>query len=157
MSYPPNSDTTRFEDDPLQNVVDIGLPAMIMGLHTAAVGMRMTRSQLLEVLSQDFIRTAYAKGLPGRVVVIRHAKNALIPVLTIWGTQTGALIGGSVVMETIFGISGIGKWTFDSIRLRDYPVIQALVLFFALATLTINLMVDIVYTWLDPRIKVAKV
>jgi peptide/nickel transport system permease protein len=154
LGWSPSVVITRFQDGPVQNLIDIGIPAMIMGLHTAAVGMRMTRSQLLEVLQQDYIRTAYAKGLKRRIVVGRHAlKNALIPVLTIWGTQIGALIGGSVIMETIFGIPGIGSWTADSIRLRDYPVIQTLVLFFAFATLSINLLVDIAYTWLDPRIK----
>jgi peptide/nickel transport system permease protein len=152
--WSPSVVTARIQDDPVQNLIDVGLPALIIGLHTAAVGMRMTRSQLLEVMGQDYIRTAYAKGLPGRRVLAQHAlKNALIPVLTIWGAQVGSLIGGSVIMESIFGMPGVGQWTYDSIRLRDYPVIQTLVMFFALTTLTINLLVDIAYTWLDPRIR----
>ena len=152
--WSPSIVTARIEEDPLQNLIDVGLPAGIIGLHTAAIGMRMTRSQLLEVMGQDYIRTAFAKGLTGGRVLVRHAlKNALIPVLTIWGGQVGALIGGSVIMETIFGMPGVGQWTADSIRLRDYPVIQTLVMFFGLTTLTINLLVDIAYTWLDPRIR----
>jgi peptide/nickel transport system permease protein len=115
----------------------------------------MTRSQVLEVLQADYIRTAHAKGLHSLTIVRRHAlRNALIPVVTIWGGQAAGLLGGSVLMESMFGIPGLGQWTAESIRLRDYPVTQALVLFFALTTLTINLVVDVSYTWLDPRVRI---
>ena len=155
FGWSPSIVAHKFSEAPVQHLRDMLLPGMIMGLGSSAVSLRMTRSQVLEVLQQDYIRTAYAKGLSSITVVRRHAlKNALIPVVTIWGAQASGLLGGSVLMESIFGIPGLGQWTVESIRLRDYPVTQALVLFFAFATLSINLLVDISYSWLDPRIRV---
>ena len=155
FGWSPHIVATKFSEAPLQHAIDMLIPGAILGVHSSAVSMRMTRSQILEVLRQDYIRTAYAKGLSAVTVVRRHAlKNALIPVVTIWGTQASGLLGGSVLMESIFGIPGLGQWTLESIRLRDYPVTQSLVLFFAVATMAINLLVDISYSWLDPRIRV---
>lgn len=155
FGWSPSFIAHSFSDDPKQHLIDMAIPALVGGLSSCAVALRMTRSQLLEVLKQDYIRTAYAKGLTGRSVYTHHAmKNAMIPVITVVGAQMGALLGGSVIMETIFGIPGLGQWTVNSIAVRDYPAIQALVTFFAFITLAINLLVDISYTWLDPRIRV---
>lgn len=155
FGWSPSFVAHSFSDDARQHFIDMAIPAFVGGLSSCAVALRMTRSQLLEVLKQDYIRTAYAKGLSGRVVYTRHAmKNAMIPVVTVVGAQMGALLGGSVIMETIFGIPGLGQWTVNSIAVRDYPAIQALVTFFAFITLAVNLMVDLSYTWLDPRIRV---
>lgn len=154
FGWAPSIVAHKFSEAPFQHVEDLMIPGVIMGLSSSAISMRMTRSQVLEVLRQDYIRTAYAKGLTSFSVIKGHAlKNALIPVVTIWGTQVSGLLNGSVLLETIFGIPGLGQWTVESIRLRDYPVTQALVLFFAFATLTVNLLVDISYSWLDPRIR----
>lgn len=129
-------------------------PTLILGYRLSAVTMRMTRSTMLEVLRQDYIRTAWAKGLRERVVIYRHAlKNAMIPVVTIFGTQLGALMGGTVIIETVFNIAGVGRLTLDSILVRDYMQIQGNVLFFAIWVAAMNLFVDITYTWLDPRIR----
>jgi peptide/nickel transport system permease protein len=128
--------------------------AMILGITLAAPTGRVIRSQMLEVLRQDYIRTARAKGLRDRAVVWRHAlKNAMIPVITVMGTQFGFLLGGVVIMETIFGLPGLGRYTIESITQRDYPQLQANVLVFAVALLLINLVVDISYAWFDPRIR----
>ena len=114
----------------------------------------MARSSLLEVLRQDFVRTAWAKGLPGRVVVSRHAlKNALIPVITISGLQFGQLMGGAVVVESVFGLPGLGKLLVDRVLGRDYPVIQGVVLVAACGFVLTNLVVDLVYSLVDPRIR----
>lgn len=158
FGWSPSLVVSKFSDAPGQHLIDMGIPGVIMGLHVSAVTIRMTRSQFLEVMNQDYIRTAYAKGLSTVRVTSRHAlKNALIPVVTIWGGQIAALLGGSVIMEFIFGIPGLGSWTLNSIRARDFPVVQTLVLFFAMSTLIINLLVDISYPLLDPRIKAGAV
>ncbi len=130
------------------------LPALTLGLPAAAVVARMARSSLLEVLRQDFVRTAWAKGLPGRAVVYRHAlKNALIPVITISGLQFGQLMGGAVVVESVFGLPGLGKLLVDRVLGRDYPVIQGVVLVAAGGFVLTNLLVDLVYSVVDPRIR----
>jgi ABC-type dipeptide/oligopeptide/nickel transport system permease component len=130
------------------------LPALTLGLPAAAVVARMARSSLLEVLRQDFVRTAWAKGLPGRAVVSRHAlKNALIPVITISGLQFGQLMGGAVVVESVFGLPGLGKLLVDRVLGRDYPVIQGVVLVAACGFVLTNLVVDLVYSLVDPRIR----
>ena len=130
------------------------LPALTLGLPAAAVVARMARSSLLEVLRQDFVRTAWAKGLPGRAVVYRHAlKNALIPVITISGLQFGQLMGGAVVVESVFGLPGLGKLLVDRVLGRDYPVIQGVVLVAACGFVLTNLVVDLVYSLVDPRIR----
>ncbi|HET9977760.1 MAG TPA: ABC transporter permease subunit [Burkholderiaceae bacterium] len=130
------------------------LPALVLGTVPMAVIARMTRSSLLEVLRQDYLRTARAKGLsPTRVLVVHGLRNALIPVLTVVGLQTGTLLGGAVLTETIFSWPGIGKWLIDSIGRRDYPVVQAGILISALTFIAANLVVDLLYGVADPRIR----
>jgi peptide/nickel transport system permease protein/oligopeptide transport system permease protein len=130
------------------------LPAITLGTGTAAILARMTRSAMLEVLSQDYIRTARAKGLAGRVVVFKHAlRNALIPVVTITGLQFGGLLEGAVITETVFAWPGIGQLLVGSILARDYPVVQGAVLLIAVAFILINLIVDLLYGAIDPRIR----
>lgn len=130
------------------------LPALSLGLFTAGVIARQTRSSLLEVLNQDYIRTARAKGLPGRLVVVRHAlRNALIPVVTVVGIQFGRMLGGAILTETVFSLPGIGSFLVLSISTRDYPVVQGIVLVFAVSFVLINLAVDLSYAVLDPRVR----
>lgn len=130
------------------------LPAITLGTGTAAILARMTRSAMLEVLSQDYIRTARAKGVAGRVVVFKHAlRNALIPVVTITGLQFGGLLEGAVITETVFAWPGIGQLLVGSILARDYPVVQGAVLLIAAAFILINLVVDLLYGAIDPRIR----
>lgn len=129
------------------------LPALTLGLATAALLARITRSSMLEVLGQDYITTARSKGLIERVVINKHAfKNALIPVVTVMGLQFGTLLGGAVLTETVFSWPGIGRLMVDSILARDYPVVQGAVLLLAVFFVMINLFVDIIYAFLDPRI-----
>ncbi|MGE5507855.1 MAG: ABC transporter permease [Chitinophagales bacterium] len=129
------------------------LPAVALGTIPMAIIARMTRSAMLEVLSQDYVRTAWSKGLAERVVVVRHAlKNALIPVVTVVGLQFGMLLSGAVMTETIFAWPGIGKLTYEAIMNRDFPVLQGALLLVATAFVVINLLVDVVYAYLDPRI-----
>jgi peptide/nickel transport system permease protein len=119
-----------------------------------AIVMRMTRSSMLEVLRQDYMQTARAKGLMPRVILVRHAlKNAFIPVLTVLGIQVGALLGGTVVIEQIFGLPGLGRLLLEGLSARDYPVIQGTVLFIAVVFVMVNLLVDLLYAYLDPRIR----
>lgn len=130
------------------------MPALVLGTVPMAILARMTRSSMLEALNQDYVRTAHAKGLPARAVVIGHAlKNALLPVVTIIGLQVGTLLSGAILTETIFGWPGIGRWVFDSIQLRDYPVVQGVTLVIALVFVFVNLIVDISYAFIDPRIR----
>jgi peptide/nickel transport system permease protein len=130
------------------------MPAIVGGLGEGAIIMRFLRSQMLEVMRQDYVRTAWAKGLKERVVILRHAlKNALIPVLTVVGLLLGIVLSGNVVLETIFVIPGIGLWIVNAIGESDYPIIQGVVLVVAGALVFINLLVDIIYAWLDPRIR----
>ncbi|MBI4308518.1 MAG: ABC transporter permease [Chloroflexi bacterium] len=139
--------------DPWQNIQQFIAPAFILGLHLAAVLMRMTRTALLEVLRQDYIRTAWAKGLRERVILARHAfRNSLIPVVTILGLQVALLIGGSVIMESIFNLPGLGQYIFQVILVRDYPAIQAVNLLLASFVMVANLLVDVSLAYIDPRI-----
>lgn len=141
---------------PWQNLQQFFFPSLALGVALAASEMRMVRSSLLEVLRHDYIRTARAKGLVERNVLFRHAlKNAFIPVLTLMGHQIGRLLGGTVVVEQIYGLPGIGLLTIDSVLQRDYPQIQLNVLFFAVIFLCVNLLVDLLYAWFDPRIRYA--
>lgn len=143
-----------FFDDPVQNMESFFFPSLVLAVGIAAVIMRLTRSAMLEVMRNDYIRTAWAKGLRERAVVWRHAlKNAMIPVLTIIGLQIGALIGGAVIIESVFALNGIGVYLLGSILKRDLLVVQSLVLLFATAYVFINLGVDLAYAWLDPRIR----
>jgi peptide/nickel transport system permease protein len=118
------------------------------------VGLRMMRSQMLEVLRQDYIRTAWSKGLKERRVILRHAlRNTLIPVITLFGNEFGRLLGGAVIIETIFGLPGVGRLTVDAIFKRDYPQVEANVLFFAVVFVLLNLLVDLFYSVIDPRVR----
>jgi ABC-type dipeptide/oligopeptide/nickel transport system permease component len=129
------------------------MPAITLALFSLALIARMTRSSMLEVLGQDFVRTARAKGAPFRSVVFRHAlRNALLPIMTVVGLQFGALLGGAVVTETVFAWPGVGRLLIDSIFFRDYPVVQGLVLMFGTTFVVINLLVDLLYAYVDPRI-----
>lgn len=141
--------------DPVDNLHHIVLPAVILGTGLAAIIMRQTRSAMLDSLSSDYVRTAKAKGLRPRAVITRHAlRNSLIVVVTIVGLQLGGLISGAVVTEQIFGLPGFGKMTIDAVFQRDYPVIQAVVLLTATAYIVINFFVDLLYSVIDPRIRV---
>jgi peptide/nickel transport system permease protein len=140
--------------DPARNLSQLLIPAVIIGARLAAVSMRMTRSSLLEVLRQDYVVTARAKGARERTVIVRHAlKNAFIPVVTIIGQQFSVLLGGTVIVEFIFLQPGVGSLLLDAVLLRDYTVIQGAVLFFAVVIVATNLLVDLSYSWLDPRIR----
>jgi peptide/nickel transport system permease protein len=141
-------------DQPWKNLQQCLLPAAILGFRLSAATMRMTRSTVLEVLREDYVRTAWAKGLAGKVVVYKHAlKNALIPVITIIGGQLGVLLAGTVVVETIFALPGMGRLTVEAILYRDYPIVQTNVMLVAATLVTLNLVVDLTYAWLDPRIR----
>ncbi|HEY3065372.1 MAG TPA: ABC transporter permease [Methylomirabilota bacterium] len=140
-------------DAPWKNLQQFLLPAAVLGYRLSAATMRMTRSTVLEVLREDYVRTAWAKGLGGRLVVYKHAlKNALIPVITIVGGQLGTLLAGTVIVETIFALPGMGRLTVEAILFRDYPVVQTNVMLVAGTLVTLNLLVDLTYAWLDPRI-----
>jgi peptide/nickel transport system permease protein len=141
-------------ESPWKNLQQFLLPAAILGYRLSAATMRMTRSTVLEVLREDYVRTAWAKGLAGRFVVYKHAlKNALIPVVTIVGGQLGTLLAGTFIVETIFALPGMGRLTVEAILFRDYPVVQTNVMLVATTLVTLNLLVDLTYAWLDPRIR----
>lgn len=143
-----------FFDDPWVNLQQFFFPSLVLSLGIGAGIMRLTRSSLLEVLRNDYIRTAWAKGLRERTVITRHAlKNALIPVTTVMGLQIGALLGGTVIVESVFALNGVGKYVLEATLLRDFGVVQSLTLLFAVAFVAANLAVDILYRWLDPRIR----
>jgi peptide/nickel transport system permease protein len=145
---------TSFWDSPLRNLQQFVLPAAVLGFRLSAATMRMTRSTVLEVLREDYVRTAWAKGLGGRIVVYKHAlKNALIPVVTIVGGQLSVLLAGTVVVESIFALPGMGRLTVEAILYRDYPVVQTNVMLGAATLVALNLLVDLSYAWLDPRIR----
>jgi peptide/nickel transport system permease protein len=150
--FPPGG-YADFATDPLDNLKRLVLPAVTLATASLAINLRQVRSSLLDVLTQDYLRTARAKGLGERVVILRHAmKNSLIPVVTIFGLQIGALLDGAIITETIFFWPGVGRLAVDSIGGRDYPVVQAIVLMSALAFMASTLAIDILYAWLDPRI-----
>ncbi len=145
---------TPLFDDPVANLAGLILPAVAVGYRYSAVSMRMTRSTVLEVLREDYVRTARAKGLRETVVVVRHAlRNALLPVVTVVSLEFAFLIGGLVVTEQVFNLNGIGKLLVDAVAHRDYPLIQALVLLLAAVFVLVNFVVDLVYVVLDPRIR----
>lgn len=140
--------------DPWVNLQQMFLPVVSLALGLAAVIVRMTRSSMLEVLGQDFVKVARAKGLPTRAVLLRHALgNALIPIVTVLGLQTGYLLGGVVITEQIFGLPGLGWMLLNGVYQRDYPVVQGTVMLFAVTFVLVNLGVDLLYTYLDPRIR----
>jgi peptide/nickel transport system permease protein len=142
--------------DPLGNLRTMVLPALSLGLPFAAIMMRITRSSVLEVLGQDHVRVARAKGLRSAGVLGRHVlPNAAIPVITVAGIQIARLLGGAVIVETIFGLPGIGRYVYEAISMRDYPVVQGVTLVVALAFVLVSLLVDVLYAVVDPRIRTA--
>lgn len=142
-----------FWEDPWENFAQLVFPIITVGYRNAAIGTRMTRSAVLEVMREDYIRTAWAKGLQERIVVIKHTlKNAMLPVITIIGAELAFLLGGLVVTETVFTLNGLGRFMVDAILHRDIPVVQTMVLITAFIIVFVNLIVDLIYAWLDPRI-----
>lgn len=151
--FPPGG-FVPFGEDPLRNLHLMVMPAVTLGLALAAATTRIVRSTLLEVLGRDYVRTARAKGLGERVVVYKHAmRNALIPVVTVIGLQMGTLLGGAVIIEQVFALPGVGRFALEGINLRDYPVVQGAVLLIASTYVLVNLFVDLLYGWIDPRIR----
>ena len=151
----PPSGYVPFFEDPLQNLKTVLLPTFVLGTHAAGLLARYVRSSLLETLGQDYIRTARAKGLPERAVVAVHAaKPAMIPVLTVIGLSWAHMLGGAFLVEFIFAIPGLGRMSVDAIFSKDFPVMQATLIAVSLNVLLVNLAVDILYGWLDPRVRV---
>ncbi len=145
---------TEFSVNPWAHVSQFIIPAFILGIASGAAIMRLTRAALLDVLRQDYVRTAWAKGANEGAVILKHSlKNALIPVITILGIQIAQILGGTVIFETIFGLPGIGRFLFDAINQRDYPVIQGVNLLVVCVIVLMNLLVDACYVYLDPRIR----
>jgi peptide/nickel transport system permease protein len=152
--WSPEVNYVKFSDDPWQNLKQMIVPALVLGTSLSAVTMRMTRTMMLEVLRQDYIRTAWDKGLQERVVIWRHAvRNALIPVVTLIGLQAPLLIGGAVIIEQIFVLPGMGLMMLEAVNQRDYPVITGVFLVVGVAVMLINLVVDLSYGLLDPRVR----
>ncbi len=155
LAWLPPSGYVPFLSDPVGNLKLMILPSLTIGTAFAALIMRQTRASLLQVLSQDYIRSARAKGLSEPAVLLRHGlRNALIPVVTVIGLQIGALLGGAVVTETVFSLPGLGRMMVNGIFQRDFPVIQGAILFIVLAVIVVNLVTDALYAWLDPRVSV---
>ncbi len=155
LRWLPPSGYTPLTTDPWLSLKMLLMPAVVLGTHSAAVIMRQGRSALIEVLGQDYITTARAKGLAERRVVTLHAlKNALIPIITILGLQVGGLVSGAAIVETVFAIPGVGRAAVDAIFYRDYPVLQGAVLMLTFAVLLANLLTDLAYGYVDPRIRV---
>jgi peptide/nickel transport system permease protein len=154
FGWSPSIQYKAFGVDPWGHFAQFLIPGFLLGVASAASVMRLTRTQLLEVLRQDYVRTAWAKGLREQRVVLKHSlKNALIPVVTILGIQVAQILSGTVIFESIFGLPGMGRYLFDSITERDYPAIQGINLVVVTTVVTVNLFVDLVYAWLDPRIR----
>jgi peptide/nickel transport system permease protein len=149
---PPTMYTSLMES-PVENLLQLSIPAIILGMSMAGVVMRMTSTMMLEVLRQDYIRTAWAKGLKERIIIVRHAlKNAFIPIITIIGLQIPTLIGGAVIIEQIFGLPGMGRLIVESAFQRDYPMVSGTVLVMSVGVLLLNLIVDMTYGFLNPKI-----
>ena len=141
-------------DEPWKSFQQLVFPALALGFTSQGLLMRITRGQLLEVMRQDYVRTAYAKGLAERVVILRHAvRNSLLPVVTLAGSQIGALLSGTVAIELIFNLPGVGRALISAVRIRDLPVIEVYVMYFAVVVLVVNLFIDLTYGLLDPRVK----
>jgi peptide/nickel transport system permease protein len=155
LGWLPASGFVPFFQDPLGNLQRMLMPAFVLGSGLAAVLMRQTRNSMIEVMSADYIRTAYSKGLAQPAVVLRHAiRNGLIPVVTVLGLQMGALMGGAVVTEQIFVVPGFGRLVVEAVFTRDYPLVQGVVLISASAYVLVNLLVDVSYSFLNPRIRI---
>ena len=154
FGWSPSIQFTRWGDDPWAHLSQFLLPGFLLGVASAASVMRLTRTQLLEVLRQDYVRTAWSKGLAEPRVVLKHGlRNALIPVVTVLGIQIAQILSGTVIFESIFGLPGMGRFLFDAISERDYPVIQGINLVVVATVVVVNLAVDVAYAWLDPRIR----
>jgi peptide/nickel transport system permease protein len=154
LHWLPSGGYTPLTEDPVAHFKGMLLPAFSLGFSSAGLLARLVRSSMLDVLREDYVRTAFAKGLPERFVVVRHAlRNALIPSLTVIGTSMGALLGGAVVTETVFTIPGMGRLVVQSIARRDYPVIQGAVMTIAMTYVLVNLLVDLLYVYADPRVR----
>lgn len=152
--WSPELEFTPLFVDPVRNLTHILVPAVLLGLSLSGITMRMTRTMMLDVLRQDYIRTARAKGLSEGAVIFRHAlRNSLIPVITLIGLQAPLLIGGAVIFEQIFALPGMGALLLDAVFQRDYPVVTGVFLVVGIAVLLINLAVDLAYGWLDPRVR----
>lgn len=156
LGWLPASGYVPFSEDPVQNLRRLILPAVTLGTYLAATLMRFVRSDMIQVLGADYIRTARAKGLREKAVILRHAlRNALVPVLTVAGLEIGALLGGAVIIEQVFGWSGVGWLTVQAIFDRDYPLVQTSVLFVTIGLILVNLLTDIAYGFLNPRMRVS--
>jgi peptide/nickel transport system permease protein len=152
--WSPSVDYVPLTESPTANLSQMLLPGIVLGAALSAITMRMTRTMMLEVLRQDYIRTAWAKGLDERLVIVRHAlRNALIPVVTLVGLQAPLLIGGAVIIEQIFVIPGMGLLLLDAVQQRDYPIITGVFLVVGVAVMLINLLVDLSYGFLDPKVR----
>ena len=144
-----------FLDNPLQNLKNIVLPGFLMGISMSGMLTRLTRTRMIEILGQDYIRAAWSKGLKERVIIFRHAlKNCLISIITMSGMQVASIFGGSVIIEKIFSIPGMGRMILDATTQRDYPVLQGTMFFMAIIVMVVNLLVDILYSAVDPRIQI---
>ncbi len=154
LRWLPSGGYVPLTEDPVGHFKAMILPAFALGFSSAGLLARLVRSSMLDVLREDYVRTAFAKGLPGKVVVVRHAlRNALIPALTVIGASIGALLGGAVVTETVFTIPGMGRLVVQSIARRDYPVIQGAIMTIAMVYVLVNLLVDLLYVYVDPRVR----
>jgi peptide/nickel transport system permease protein len=154
--YLPPLEYSALTENPAENLKQLIWPALAQAYYISAPIMRLTRSQMLEVVRQDYVRTAFAKGLSERAVIYRHAlRNSLLPVVTFIGWWGGRLLGGLVIMEIIFAVPGMGTALLQAVSYRDYPTVQAIVFVMALIFLALNLIVDLLYAWLDPRIRLA--
>ena len=154
LRWLPSGGYVPFAEDPAAHFKGMLLPAFALGFSAAGLLARMVRSSMLDVLREDYVRTAFAKGLPEQLVIVRHAlRNALIPALTVIGISIGALLGGAVVTETVFTIPGMGRLVVQSIARRDYPVIQGAIIAIAMTYVLVNLIVDVLYVYIDPRVR----
>ena len=154
VGWTPSFRYTPIQDDPLKNLEQFIVPALILGVALGASVMRFTRSMMLDVLGEDYVRTARAKGLHSRTVILRHAlRNALLPVITVLGVQLTVVLGGTVIIESIFNLPGMGSLLIRAINARDFVVVQGINVIVLLIVLVVNLLVDLSYTLLDPRVK----
>jgi peptide/nickel transport system permease protein len=154
LRWLPSGGYVAFTDDPWRHAQSMLLPTLALGFSMAGLPARLIRSSLLDVLHEDYIRTAVTKGLPPNAIVLRHAlRNALLPAVTVFGYMLGDLLGGAVVVETVFGLPGMGQLVVNSIARRDFPVIQGVVMVIALGYLLTSLLVDVLYVFLDPRVR----
>lgn len=154
FTWTPPARYTPIWVDPISNLQQFLIPTLVLGIGTMGLKMRLVRAQMLEVMSQDYIRTAKAKGLTNSKIISRHAlRNAMVPVVSIIGNQTGALLGGAAIIETIFNLPGLGRVLIQAVDNRDYPTIQATVLVTAMLLVIVNLIADLIYAWLNPRIR----